>query len=109
MKDSVKIVGTAKKPVEMVNSPAHYQLKGGKEVIDWLEEFGLGPEFCLGNYLKYIARMGKKFADKKGEDFQKAQWYKNRLIKETGLPPFAVGMMCEKLLEIMGVGDERGK
>lgn len=96
---------TAKKTAkEMVNKPSHYNLKGGKQVIDFIEEFGMGPTFCLTNFLKYMARKGKKFIDKTEEDFNKAQWYRNRLIEETKLPPYAVDAMLNALLAEMGVG-----
>lgn len=88
---------------EMVNKPSHYNLNGGKQVIDFIEEFGMGPTFCLTNYLKYMARKGKKFIDKTEEDFKKAQWYRNRLIEETKLPPYAVDAMLKALLVEMGV------
>lgn len=92
-----------KKNREMVNSPTHYRLNDGKEVIDYLEEFGLGPSFTLGNALKYLARAGKKFEDKTTEDIKKSEWYINRLAKETNLPVFAIRVMVEGLLSRMKV------
>jgi len=62
-------------------NPAHY--KAGKiEVIEIMKD-QLSPEefkgFCKGLIIKYICR-----ADHKNglEDYKKAQWYLNRLIKE---------------------------
>ena len=88
---------------DMVNSPSHYRLKDGKEVIDFIEEFGAGPGFTLGNALKYLARAGKKFADKTDEDRKKADWYVNRLVAETKLPIVAVQTMIDGLLVKMGL------
>ena len=70
----------SKKKPEISNiNPAHYR-KGGLEVIDILEA-KLSPEefkgVCKGFAIKYILR-----ADMKGglEDYQKAQWYINKLV-----------------------------
>ena len=70
----------SKKKPEVSNiNPAHYR-KGGLEVIDILEA-KLSPEefkgVCKGFAIKYILR-----ADMKGglEDYQKAQWYINKLV-----------------------------
>ena len=86
---------------EMVNSPAHYRLKDGKEVIDYIEDFGLGPSFTLGNAVKYLARAGRKFEDKTDEDIKKAEWYMNRLSAETKLPVKVVEVMVLGILEKM--------
>jgi hypothetical protein len=67
------------KVVDSVNSPSHYTA-GGIEVIDAIEAWGLGKDFCLGNVVKYVAR-----ADKKGntlEDLKKARWYLDRKISK---------------------------
>ena len=59
---------------DMVNSPPHYQLPGGTEVIDITENLN----FCMGNVIKYVLR-----ADSKGkplEDLNKARWYIDREI-----------------------------
>lgn len=88
---------------DMVNSPSHYRLKDGKEVIDFIEAFGAGPGFTLGNALKYLARAGKKFADKTDEDRKKADWYVKRLVNETKLPIVAVQTMIDGLLVKMGL------
>ena len=62
--------------IEMVNHPKHYQSKHGVEVIDIIEEFGLG--FHLGNVIKYVLRAGHKSNEL--EDLEKAKWYLERAI-----------------------------
>ncbi|MBS0202303.1 MAG: DUF3310 domain-containing protein [Planctomycetes bacterium] len=62
------------KPKEAVDHPAHYNA-GNIEVIDAIEEWGLG--FCDGNVVKYVARHRHKNGL---EDLKKARWYLNRLI-----------------------------
>lgn len=69
-------------PNESVNHPKHYN-KGTIEVIDYIEDQGLG--FHLGNAIKYISRAGDKDPDKIDEDIRKAIWYLERfrdLIKK---------------------------
>lgn len=69
-------------PIESVNHPKHYN-KGTIEVIDYIEDQGLG--FHLGNAIKYISRAGDKDPDKIDEDIRKAIWYLERfrdLIKK---------------------------
>lgn len=61
---------------EQVNHPDHYK-SGGMEVIDIIENFGLG--FHLGNSVKYILRAGRKSPNKL-EDLKKARWYLDRVI-----------------------------
>ena len=59
---------------DMVNSPPHYKLAGGTEVIDITENLN----FCMGTVIKYVLR-----ADSKGkplEDLAKAEWYLKREI-----------------------------
>lgn len=63
--------------METVNHPAHYN-SGGIEVIDVIEDWGLG--FSLGNALKYICRAGRKTNDPT-EDLKKAQWYIRRAMR----------------------------
>lgn len=69
---------------DMVNSPPHYTV-GGIETIDFIEA-KLSPEefrgYCKGNALKYLARGGHK--DNAGQDYAKAVWYLNRLLRNTG-------------------------
>ena len=62
--------------IEMVDHPKHYQSKHGVEVIDIIEEFGLG--FHLGNVIKYVLRAGHK--NDELEDLEKAKWYLERVI-----------------------------
>ena len=62
--------------IEMVDHPKHYQSKHGVEVIDIIEEFGLG--FHLGNVIKYVLRAGHKSNEL--EDLEKAKWYLERVI-----------------------------
>ena len=64
-------------PVSMVNHPAHYRSKNGVEVIDIIEEFGLG--FHLGNVIKYVLRAGHKSNEL--EDLEKAKLYLERIIE----------------------------
>lgn len=65
--------------LEQVNHPQHY---GGDdnpyEVIKIIEN--LDMDFHLGNTFKYIARAGKKDADKEIQDLEKALWYLKRKI-----------------------------
>ena len=63
--------------IEMVDHPKHYQSKHGVEVIDIIEEFGLG--FHLGNVVKYVLRAGHKSNEL--EDLEKAKWYLERVIE----------------------------
>jgi len=62
---------------EAVNHPDYYK-RGGIEVIDAIEAWGLG--FNLGNVVKYIARAGRKTKDGL-QDLRKAAWYLDREIK----------------------------
>lgn len=59
-----------------VNHPAHYA--GAIECIDALESIGVGKDFCHGNAIKYLWRLGKK--DNALQDARKAKWYLDRLI-----------------------------
>lgn len=60
-----------------VNHPAHYT-QGAIECIEALEAIGIGPDFCRGNAIKYLWRIGLKGDPL--EDARKAQWYVNRLV-----------------------------
>lgn len=62
---------------EKVNHPSHYN-QGQIEVIDYIEDIGMGEDFCAGNAIKYISRY--KYKQKPLEDLQKAKWYVERLI-----------------------------
>lgn len=58
--------------------PTHYT-RGGLEVIDAIEAWGLDSNFLLGNVIKYVARAGHK-----GPAvicLRKARWYLDRAIK----------------------------
>lgn len=72
---------TTQAKTDTINHPAYY---GGAdnpcEVIKVVEEWKL--DFHLGNAVKYIARAGKKDADKTIEDLQKAIWYIQRKIEK---------------------------
>ena len=62
---------------ESINHPSHYN-DGQIEVIDFIEDIGLGTGFNLGNAIKYLARAGKKDVGKTVEDLKKARWYIKR-------------------------------
>jgi len=66
------------KPKEQVNHPDHYN-QGKIEVIDYIEDLGMGDDFCAGNAIKYISRY--KYKGKPLEDLKKAKWYIERLIE----------------------------
>ena len=68
--------------VDMVNHPSHYT-QGCIECIDCIKSATVGKvgieAFCVGNAIKYLFR----YEEKNGiEDFKKARWYIDRLIKE---------------------------
>ena len=57
-------------------NPSYY--KKGIETTDYIVSHEL--DFCSGNIIKYVTR----HKEKNGlEDLLKAEWYLNRLIKET--------------------------
>mgnify|MGYP001947896575 CR=1 FL=1 len=66
---------------DVVDHPSHYNAFGPMdddgtarfEPIKVIEAWGLGPEFCIGNALKYIARAPHK--GRPIEDLKKAKWY----------------------------------
>ena len=63
-----------------VNSPDHYKT-GGIETIDYIEAKLSVDEFkgyLKGNIIKYLSRATKK--DNEQQDYQKANWYLERLI-----------------------------
>jgi|TARA_B100000282_G_C31295726_1_gene293116 hypothetical protein len=64
---------------EKVNHPDHYN-KGEFEVIDVIEDWFDGLDFCAGNVIKYVARY--KHKEKPIEDLKKAKWYLNRMIEQ---------------------------
>lgn len=67
---------------DLVNSPQHYTV-GGIETIDYLKAKATPEEFAgylRLNVLKYLSRAGHK--DETLQEYKKAAWYLNRLIKE---------------------------
>jgi len=68
-----------KKDDKNVNHPKLYN-QGEFEVIDVIWDWGLGPGFCLGNAVKYIARAHHKKEMK--EDLEKARWYLDYYIRK---------------------------
>ncbi len=69
---------------DVVNQPPHYKV-GGIETIDYLQA-KLSPEafrgFLHGNALKYLSRANHKGNPQ--QDFEKAQWYLNKLVAVGG-------------------------
>lgn len=63
---------------DTINKPNYYN-DGGIETIDFIEAKKLS--FHLGNVVKYISRAGKKEANSKLQDLEKAQYYLNRYIE----------------------------
>jgi hypothetical protein len=62
-------------------NPYHYKT-GGIETIDIVKAKLSKPEFlgfCKGNIIKYVTRANYKNGL---EDYKKAQWYLDKLIKE---------------------------
>lgn len=73
-------------PYEEVDHPNHYQLPGGIEVLDIVEDMS----FNLGNAIKYVLRAGKKPGVPLETDLQKAVFYLQREIERvqrSQLPP----------------------
>lgn len=68
---------------EMVNHPPHYQYGKNNEyeVIKVCEAWELDKDAYIFNVVKYVARAGKKNADKELEDLKKAAFYLDRKIK----------------------------
>ena len=52
----------------------YYSSTGGTEVIDLLRTEQLLEGFCIGNVMKYVARLGKK-SDEKRSDIMKTFHY----------------------------------
>jgi hypothetical protein len=79
----VKVIKDKKNKVEFSESVFHPKHYGGEEstyeAIKVIEAWDLG--FNLGNVVKYISRLGKKDANKKIEDLEKALWYLQREIE----------------------------
>jgi len=69
------------KPVDMVESPPHYN-NGGIECIEAIEAMLSRDEYIgylRGNALKYMWRF--RYKSKPFEDLRKARWYEERLMK----------------------------
>ena len=62
---------------ERVDHPDHYN-QGYIEVIDAIEDWFDGLDFCAGNVVKYVSRY--KHKDNPVEDLKKAKWYIERMI-----------------------------
>ena len=67
------------KEYDNINHPSHYN-SGKIEVIDYIEDQGLGTGFCLGNAIKYISRAGKKKGESAKSDVMKSIWYLQRYL-----------------------------
>lgn len=68
-------------------NPEHYK-RGGIEAYDYLmakmsKEELIG--FCKGNAIKYMSRAKYKDVKKETEDYQKAQWFVNKLVEASQL------------------------
>lgn len=65
-----------------VNKPAHYNLTGGIECIDYIKQV-LGNEgfvsYCHGNMIKYQHRY--RYKQNSVQDIEKAEWYLNKMLK----------------------------
>lgn len=80
--DYMRRMAEGPKP-DMVNKPPHYN-QGEIECIDAIAS-ALGPEgfraYCRGNAIKYLWRAELKHSNKQSEDWAKANWYINRMMK----------------------------
>ena len=67
---------------DAVNKPAHYNLGGGVECIDYIKQVLTLDGFisyCQGNMIKYQHRHGYK--GNPVQDMEKAQWYLNKMLE----------------------------
>ena len=64
---------------DRVDHPKHYN-SGNFEVIDVIEDWFDGLDFCAGNVIKYVGRY--KHKENPVEDLEKAKWYLNRMIEK---------------------------
>tara|TARA_R110000796_G_scaffold68656_1_gene157198 strand:+ start:231 stop:521 length:291 start_codon:yes stop_codon:yes gene_type:complete len=65
-----------------VGKPAHYNLGGGVECIDYIKQvLGLDGfiSYCHGNMIKYQHR--HRYKSNPVEDIEKAQWYLNKMLE----------------------------
>ena len=77
--DSPLTLGTVYDPV---NKPAHYNLGGDIECIDYIKQILTLDGFiayCHGNMIKYQHRHSYK--GNPVEDMKKAQWYLNKMLE----------------------------
>lgn len=68
--------------IDVVNQPSHYTF-GGIETIEYMKAKSTPEEFrghLRLTAIKYLSRAGHK--DDTLQDYKKAQWYLNRLVKE---------------------------
>lgn len=68
--------------IDVVNQPPHYTV-GGIETIEYMKAKSTPEEFhghLRLTAIKYLSRAGHK--DDTMQDYKKAQWYLNRLVKE---------------------------
>ena len=65
-----------------VNKPAHYNINGGIECIDYIKQV-LGLDgfiaHCQGNMIKYQHR--HRYKSNPVEDMEKAQWYLDKMLQ----------------------------
>lgn len=78
-------------PVNPVYKPSHYQLESGQEAIDLIAEQlreAFGPNgfkaFCLGNAMKYAARIGRKGSQE--QDLGKIGMYMYWMVHDPAKP-----------------------
>ena len=64
---------------EKSRPPRALQL-GDIEVIDVIEDWFNGLDFCAGNVVKYVGRY--KHKENPVEDLKKAKWYLDRMIEK---------------------------
>ena len=72
--------------VDMVNNPPHYN-QGEIECIEAIRA-ALGAEgfkaYCRGNAIKYLWRSEHKHKNNASQDWEKANWYINKVIETDG-------------------------
>lgn len=88
-----------------VNSPAHYQLPGGGQVIDRIREVLTEEQFrgyLKGNILKYLYRAGHKNDEQ--EDLEKAQWYLSALVEDDEEEVYTLTPKCRAIVTLNSRG-----
>jgi hypothetical protein len=93
----------APEQTDTISHPSHYVV-GKMEVIDVIEDFGLG--FHLGNVVKYVLRSGRK--NDALEDLKKARWYLDRAIATHQAPKWIGKMGVIDVIENFGLGYHLG-